>query len=317
MNPRSGFPAPSRPRSAAPPPGSNESSAVAWSSSRGLPTGSTVLSLAAFPTDRVDLMSAAVSDLHPAAPAASPDLEQIRVDLAASLRWAHRLGLSEGVDNHFSVAVPDDDGVLRGKRFLINPYGWHWSEITASSLVLCDEDGNVLEGDNTVEASAFCIHSRVHVNVPSAVVVLHTHMPYTTSLTLLEDPEIRMCEQNALMFDGRVAYDDEYDGLAHATEEGDRLARKIGNRSVLMMASHGVLVTGPDVASAFTDLYYLERAAMFQVLARSTGGTLRTIPETVLRKTREQMTVDRPPLAERHFKALRRILDREEPQYRH
>ena len=262
-------------------------------------------------------MSAAVSNLHPATPDGAPDLQQIRVDLAASLRWAHRLGLSEGVDNHFSVAVPDDNGVIRGKRFLINPYGWHWSEITASSLVLCDEEGNVLEGDNEVETSAFCIHSRVHVNVPSAVVVLHTHMPLHDVAHPVGRPELRMCEQNALMFDGRVAYDDEYDGLAHATEEGDRLARKIGNRSVLMMASHGVLVTGPDVASAFTDLYYLERAAMFQVLARSTGGKLRTIPESVLRKTREQMAVDRPPLAERHFRALRRILDREEPQYRH
>ena len=266
-------------------------------------------------------MSAAVSELRPPAPATGPapgsDLEQTRVDLAASLRWAHRLELSEGVDNHFSAAVPDEDGVIRGKRFLINPYGWHWSEITASSLALCDEDGNVLEGGNEVETSAFCIHSRIHANVPSAVVVLHTHMPYATSLTLLEDPELRMCEQNALMFDGRVAYDDEYDGLAHATEEGDRLARRIGNRSVLMMASHGVVVTGPDVASAFTDLYYLERAAMFQVLARSTGGALRTIPERVRRKAREQFVVDRPLLAERHFKALRRILDQEEPGDRH
>ena len=262
-------------------------------------------------------MSAVVTDLHPAAPAVSTDLEQMRVDLAAALRWAHRLGLSEGVDNHFSAAVPDEDGVIRGKRFLINPYGWHWSEVTASSLVLCDEDGNVLEGDNQVETSAFCIHSRIHVNVPSAVVVLHTHMPYTTSLTLLEDPELRMCEQNALMFDERVAYDDEYDGLAHATEEGDRLARKIGNRNVLMMASHGVVVAGPDVASAFTDLYYLERAATFQVLARSTGDRLRTIPDSVREKAREQFAIDRPLLADRHFKALRRILDREEPEYRH
>ena len=257
-----------------------------------------------------------IGEQRPTAPAAGPDIEQLRIDLAASLRWAHRLGLSEGVDNHFSLAIPDDDGVIRGKRFLINPYGWHWSEVTASSLVLCDEDGNVLEGDNRVETTAFCIHSRIHVNIPGAVVVLHTHMPYATSLTLLEDPELRMCEQNALMFDGRIAYDDEYEGLAQATAEGDRLARKIGNRSVLMMASHGVLVTGPDVASAFTDLYYLERAAMFQVLARSTGGKLRTIPKSVRAKTRKQFKVDRPLLAERHFGALRRILDREEPEYR-
>lgn len=263
-------------------------------------------------------MSAAAASLHPRARERDEALERLRTDLAAALRWAHRLGLGEGVDNHFSAAVPDEDGVVRGKRFLINPYGWHWSEITASSLVLCDEDGNVLDdGGNTVETTAFCIHSRIHANVPNAVVVLHTHMPYATSLTLLEDGELRMCEQNALMFDGRIAYDGDYGGLAHATDEGDRLARKLGNRSVLMMASHGVLVAGPDVGAAFTDLYYLERAAMFQVLARSTGGRLRTLSEAVREKTRAQMREDRPLLAERHFAALRRILDREEPQYRH
>ena len=90
-----------------------------------------------------------------------PQVSQGRVDLAAALRWAVRLGLSEGVDNHFSMAVPDEDGVVRGNRFLINPYGWHWSEITASSLVLADSEGNVLEGENTVEDTAFFIHSRI------------------------------------------------------------------------------------------------------------------------------------------------------------
>ena len=206
------------------------------------------------------------------------------------------------MDNHFSLAVPDEDGVVRGKRFLINPYGWHWSEVTASSLVLCDETATCSKATTRSRLPRSASTARIHVNVPSAIVVLHNHMPYTTSLTLLEDPELRMCEQNALMFDGRIAYDDEYDGLAHATEEGDRLARKIGNRSVLMMASHGVLVTGLDVASAFTDLYYLERAATFQVLARSTGAKLRTHPESVREKAREQFKVDRPLLAERHFK---------------
>ena len=76
------------------------------------------------------------------------EVGQMRVDLAASLRWAARLGLNEGVDNHFSMAVVGEDGVVRGDRFLINPLGWHWSEITASSLVLCDAGGTVVEGDN-------------------------------------------------------------------------------------------------------------------------------------------------------------------------
>ncbi len=250
----------------------------------------------------------------------STDLESVisqgRVDLAVALRWAARLGLSEGVDNHFSMAVPYKDGRVRGDRFLINPYGWHWSEITASSLVLADAEGNVLEGENTVEDTAFFIHSRIHVNVPSATVVLHNHMPYTTALTLLENGRLEMCEQNALQFDGRIVYDDDYTGLALDREEGDRLAGLMGDANVLFMASHGVTVVGESVARAFTDLYYLERASMFQVLARSTGGKLRTISESVLAATRKQMNSELPLIADRHFKALSRILDREEPEYR-
>ncbi|MDP6342198.1 MAG: aldolase [Alphaproteobacteria bacterium] len=246
----------------------------------------------------------------------SVDLQQLRVDLAVALRWAARLDLHEGVDNHFSAAVPDDDGVVRGDRFLINPFGWHWSEITASSLVLCDVEGNVLEGDNTVEATAFYIHSRVHLMAPSAAVALHTHMPYATALTLLEGGRLEMCEQNALMFDDRIAYDDDYAGLALDADEGDRLAAKLGNRSVLMMASHGVMVVGPNIAEAFNDLYYLERAAKFQILARSTGLPLRTISDRVRDTVRQQMATERGKVADRHFAALRRILDRQEPAYR-
>ncbi|MCH9674756.1 MAG: aldolase [Gammaproteobacteria bacterium] len=244
-------------------------------------------------------------------------LKQIRIDLACALRWAARMGLNEGVDNHFSVAVPDDDGITRGHRFLINPHGWHWSEITATSLVLCDADGNVLEGDNEVEDTAFYIHSRIHVNVPNAIAVLHTHMPHTTALTLLEDGRLEMCEQNALMFDDRIAYDETYTGLALDREEGDRLARKMGNQSILMMANHGVLVTGDSVATAFNDLYYLERAAQFQVLARSTGGKLRQISAEVRDNVREQFRDEIPKLSARHFTALRRMLDAQEPEFRH
>ena len=248
--------------------------------------------------------------------ATDPIVGQARIDLAAALRWAVRLGLSEGVDNHFSMAVPGPNGKVEGDRFLINPYGWHWSEITASSLVLADDKGNVLEGSNDIEDSAFFIHSRVHVQVPSARVVLHNHMPYTTALTLLQDGRLEMCEQNALQFDGRIAYDDEYNGLALDSNEGDRIAGKMGESSILFMACHGVIVTGESVARAFTDLYYLERASMFQVLARSTGGNLRQISDSVRKATRGQMDKELPLIAERHFSALRRILDREEPDYR-
>jgi len=241
-------------------------------------------------------------------------LQELRTDLAAALRWAARYDLQEGVDNHFSVAVPSAKGT--GNRFLINPYGWHWSEITASSLVLCDGEGTVLEGTNSVETTAFCIHAPIHDHAPEAAVVMHTHMPHTTALTLLDDGRLKMCEQNALLFKDKVAYDDTYTGLALDTKEGERLARKIGSHRALMMASHGVLVVGTTIAEAFTLLYYLERAAMFQVLAGSTGGTLRTISESVQAHTAGQLSRELPALSERTFGALKRILDKEEPDYR-
>ena len=242
--------------------------------------------------------------------------KDLRIDLACSFRWAARLGLHEGVCNHFSVVVPDADGIIRGDKFLINPLGMHWSEITASSLVLCDEKGKVIEGDNEVEDTAFFIHSKMHQAAPQARVVMHTHMPYATSLTLLQGGRLEMCEQNALMFDDRIAYDDEYNGLALDEAEGIRLASKLGNRSVMFLASHGIVVAGTSIAETFTDLYYLERASMFQVHARSTGGKLRTISNEVRKKAKEQFAMDLPKLAERHFSALQRILDSEESGYR-
>lgn len=244
------------------------------------------------------------------------DIQELRVDLAAGLRWAARHNLHEGVDNHFSAAVPDENGVVTGDRFLINPYGWHWSEITASSLVYCDGDGNVLEGDNTVEDTAFYIHSKIHKAKPDAKVVLHTHQPYATAICVRKNGRLKMCEQNALMFKDRIAYDDQYNGLALDGDEGGRIASTMGNRSVAFLASHGIVVCADNMAEAYTDLYYLERAAMFQVMAGSDGSELAEISEDVQVLTHQQIIEDRAKLSSRHFGALKRILDKEEPDYR-
>ncbi|MBT3974304.1 MAG: hypothetical protein HOE99_10880, partial [Acidiferrobacteraceae bacterium] len=99
-------------------------------------------------------------------------------------------------------------------------------------------------------------------------------------------------------------------------DEGDRIAAAMGEHSILMMANHGVAVSGTSVALAFNDLYYLERAAMFQVLARSTGRPFRVIPDEIVARTRRQVDKELPKLAQRHFTALKRMLDRQEPDYR-
>jgi len=243
-------------------------------------------------------------------PKTAPAAERAaRADLAAAFRLAARMDLHEGVCNHFTLMLPD------GKRFLLNPYGLHWSEVTASSLLALDSDGNILEGEGELEKTAFYIHSRIHLRNPRAACVLHTHMPHATALTLLENGRLEMVEQNALRFHDDIAYDDVYNGLVLDNAEGDRLARVLGGKRVLFLANHGVIAVGPSVAEAFDLLYYLERACRLQVLARSMGGRMRAVRPEVVRETYRRLLADAPEYAGAHFAALKRILDREEPDY--
>jgi ribulose-5-phosphate 4-epimerase/fuculose-1-phosphate aldolase len=232
---------------------------------------------------------------------------QARIDLTAALRWAARLGLNEGVCNHFSLTLPG-----HADHFLINPQGLHWSEITPTDLVILNGKGEVVASNHQVEPTAFFIHGGIHRGNRKAC-VLHTHMPYTTALTLLEDGELLWANQNALRFHGRVAYDrGGYGGVALAHEEGDRMCKALGNADVLFLEHHGVVVCGESVAYAFDDLYYLERSCMVQVLAQSTGGKLKMIPEKLRQGVADQIGGERQQ-STLHFDALKRIMDREEP----
>ncbi len=239
-------------------------------------------------------------------------IRQARIDLAAAFRWSERLGLNEGIDNHFSYAVDDD-----GRRFLVNPIGLHWRELRARDLVLADADRNVLDGSGAVEDTAFFIHSRLHRRHPRARAVLHTHMPYATALTVIDGGRVEMVSQNALQFAGRIAYLDAYEGLALDPTEGDRMAEAMGEKSVLFLGHHGVMVTGPTIHEAFNDLYFLERACQVQVLAMSTGRPLRPIPDRVQRAFVAAIA-DNPDAADqprKHLEAVKRILTRESPDF--
>jgi ribulose-5-phosphate 4-epimerase/fuculose-1-phosphate aldolase len=232
---------------------------------------------------------------------------QARIDLTAALRWAVRLGLNEGVCNHFSLTLPGHPD-----HFLINPQGFHWSEIKPNDLVILDGKGAIVASKNVVEPTAFFIHGGIHRGNRKAC-VLHTHMPYTTALTLLENGELQWANQNALRFYGRVAYDHGgYGGVALAKEEGDRMCKALGSADVLFLEHHGVVVGGESVAYAFDDLYYLERSCMVQVLAQSTGQKLRMIPEHLRQGVADQIGGERQQ-STLHFEALKRVLDREEP----
>jgi ribulose-5-phosphate 4-epimerase/fuculose-1-phosphate aldolase len=232
---------------------------------------------------------------------------QARLDLAAALRCSNRLGFGEGICNHFSLEIPGRTG-----RFLINPQGLHWSEVTPGDLVVVDAAGRKVEGRHGVEPTAFFIHSAMHRSKPSAKCVLHTHMPFATTLTVMDGGRLEWASQNALKFHGRVAYDDGYNGLALDEAEGGRMCALARDADVLFLANHGVIVCGPTVATAFDDLYYLERACMVQVLAAGAGKPLRVVPERIALLTGRQMT-ENTQQAELHFAALKRMLDRDEP----
>jgi ribulose-5-phosphate 4-epimerase/fuculose-1-phosphate aldolase len=238
------------------------------------------------------------------------DIKQARIDLTAALRSASRMGLSEGVCNHFSLEVPGDPD-----KFLINPQGLHWSEITPRDLMVVSSSGEVVEGKHVVEPTAFFIHFGVH-KVTRKKCVLHTHMPWATSLTLLEDPRLETrANQNAMRFHGRLGYDMDFGGPALAAAEGERIATAAQGRDIVFMAHHGVMVCNDRIDYAFDDLYYLERSCMAQVLAQSTGKPLRLVSNEMAAKVCEQIEGERQQ-SELHFAALKRILDRDEPGWR-
>lgn len=232
---------------------------------------------------------------------------QSRIDLTAALRSAARMGLGEGVCNHFSMEISGAPG-----RFLVNPQGLHWSEVMPDDLVVLDGEGRKIAGRHDVEPTAFFIHAALHRGKPGARCVLHTHMPYATALTVVHGGRLEWCSQNSLRFHGRVAYDDNYGGLALDPEEGSRMCGTLAAADVLFLANHGVIVTGRAIAAAFDDLYYLERACMVQVLGAGTGRPLRLVGDRIAALTARQMAQESQQ-AELHFAALKRLLDRDEP----
>ena len=240
---------------------------------------------------------------------------QARVDLAAAHRIAVVHGFNEGIYNHLTLVVPG-----RSDRYYQIPFGMHWSEVRASSFMEVGiDDGKVKRGAGDVERSCYCIHAPIHKALPQAKAVFHTHMPYASALTRLEDPRIKEIGQTEVGMMGKIAYDDDYTGPAFEPAEGERLAKVIGDKTVLFMANHGISTVGDSVAAAYDRLYYIERAAQVQIYAMWTGQKLKQLPDAVVEKTQTNFTGQSyyagPTPAERHFDALKRILDRQEPDY--
>ncbi len=227
-----------------------------------------------------------------------------RKDLAAAYQWCERCGFHEGIDNHLSVMVSTSP-----PRFLINPRGRHWSRMTPDSLLVIDEHGNTIDGAGEALRTGPTIHVSIHQIHPNANVVLHTHMPYATALTAIKGGELRQVHQNSTRFLDQCAYDRTFNGLAFDMNEGKRLAETMGEKRVLFMAHHGVVVVGPNVAEALDDLYYLERACETQWLAASMQNEeLQEITPEVAQRTAAQFQ-NRSASAKCHLEEIKRLLN--------
>ena len=236
---------------------------------------------------------------------------QLRCDMAAVFRVAARLGWNEQIGNHNSLMLPTPPGAP--PQFLINPRGLLFQELSASKLIVCDLQGQVLRGAGELRRVAFHIHARIHLRHPAAACVLHVHPRYLTSLSLLAEPALALAHHNNLLLNDRIAVDQGGHAPAGDAAEGDRLAAAMDGKSILVMGGHGATVAGPTVADAFDELYMAERTCMYQMTAMATGLPLRGLPEHERRRWDgpwgERMD------ARLHLDAWRRVLDREEPDY--
>jgi ribulose-5-phosphate 4-epimerase/fuculose-1-phosphate aldolase len=235
-----------------------------------------------------------------------------RIDLAAAFRWFARLNMHESVANHLSVAVSDD-----GSQFLINPRGRHFSRVCAGELLLLDaNDAATLDLPYAPDPTAWYLHSRLHARLPGARCIMHLHSKYATALACLRDSTMYPIDVNTMRFFGRVALDEQFGGMALSDAEGERVARLLEtNKTILLMANHGVLAIGASVAAAFDELYYFERAAETLMTCYATGKELRIVADAVARMTERQWR-DYGQLAIDHLENIKAILDVEEPTYR-
>ncbi|MQR99776.1 class II aldolase/adducin family protein [Gluconobacter aidae] len=235
--------------------------------------------------------------------------KKARIDLAAAFRLAARLGMHEAVANHFSMSVSPD-----GSRFLINPKWQHFSRIRASDLVLVDTNDPASTAKQDLDPTAWSIHAQLHRLHPDAVVAMHLHPIYCTTISTLADPTILPIDQNTARYFRRVAVDTQYGGMADSEAEGARLASLLNGKTRLMMGNHGVMVVAPTVGEAYDDMYTIERACQILVTAYTTGREISVLSDDVAERTArdwEKIT----DFSIRHFEEMKLILDREEPDY--
>ena len=238
---------------------------------------------------------------------------EARVDLAAAYRLVALYGWDDLIFTHLSARVPGPE-----HHFLINPYDMMFEEITASSLVKIDVEGNpVGPTEHPVNPAGFTIHSALHMARDDANAVMHLHTPYGQAVSAMEFGLLPQT-QTSMIAGHDIAYHD-YEGIATDLEERERLVADIGDKHAMILRNHGTLAVGDTVGACFLRLYFLERACEAQVLMLSAGTDhLNNPPQGVEHKVaRQSAPKGMGMLAERlAWPALLRKLDRIDPSYR-
>jgi len=233
-----------------------------------------------------------------------------RVDLAACYRLVALYGMDDLVFTHISARVPGP-----GHHFLINPYGLTFDEMTASSMVKVDLDGNkVMPSDHEINPAGFTIHGAIHGASEDAMCVLHTHSVNGVAVSAQRDGLLPLSQQSIFVL-ASLAYHD-YEGVALEADEKPRLVRDLGDRRYLMLRNHGLLTVGRSVADAFVSMYLFENACRIQVRAQAGGGEVLPIARDIIeRAPAQQRQVTRGAGASLAWPGLLRKLDRVDPSY--
>jgi ribulose-5-phosphate 4-epimerase/fuculose-1-phosphate aldolase len=240
-----------------------------------------------------------------------PDEQQLRIDLAACYRLVAHYGWDDLVFTHISARLPGD-----AHHFLINPYGMLFEEITASSLVKVDAQGEKVEPSAyPVNPAGFVIHSAIHAARHDVTCVLHVHTTAGVAVSAQKQGLLPISQQATIALAG-LGYHD-YEGIALRDEEKPRLVRDLGGAPALILRNHGLLTVGATVADAFLAMFVLQRACEIQVLAQAGGAELVRVDERILAGTkanaREVTKGQQGGLA---WPGLLRLLDRKDPSYR-
>ncbi len=236
---------------------------------------------------------------------------EARVNLAAAYRLVALFGWDDLVFTHISARLPGPD-----HHFLINPYGWLFEEITASSLVKIDLHGNKLtDSPHPINPAGFTIHSAIHAAREDAQCVMHTHSINGVAVSAQRDGVLPISQQSTLVL-ASLAYHD-YEGIALNEDEKPRLVADFGDKIYLMLRNHGLLTVGASPADAFLAMYVFEAACMIQVRAQAGGGPLVQVnPRIVAGVMQAAATVTRGMGGQLAWPGLLRKLDRIDPSFR-